>query len=289
MSDGNQSGLPKTINDYLTLTFADAISRTVSVAAEQRIVDGGRIAGTREAYLDYHQTRFRALVGADSLPLQISPDRYRDLHTNYLLDDQSIGANPFVLGATHPQIAVYLGDPFLGVEVGALVLAGHEANSGVPQRSFDTAFSLKLRRPQLTVALLTYAGGRPTGRNGGTDRFVRAIASVTAFRGPWTFETQLGIARDGDVGDGTHATGSGGIAQLRYDVRPRTYLEMRYEGTSDSIGSFARQTVLGGGIRLGSSFRLTIEDALAPSPLHHVLHIVLGAGASTARLTNAAY
>jgi len=64
-------------------------------------------------------------------------------------------------------------------------------------------------------------------------------------------------------GEGTRATGSGGIAQLRYDLRPGAFLETRYEGISDTRGSFVRQTVLGGGVRLGSSFRLTIEDALA--------------------------
>ena len=289
VSDGNGAGLPKAINDYLTLMFAGKISRTISFAAEQRIVDGGQIAGTREAYLDYHRTRFRALIGADTLPLQISPDRYRDLHTNYLIDDQTLGANPFTLGVTHPQIALYVGDPFRGFEGGALVLGGHEVQSGVPQRSYDTAFSFKLRRPGLTVAVLTYAGGRPTGQSGTTDRFVRTLASMTMFRGPWTFETQLGNAREGDAGDGTRATGSGGIAQLRYDLRPGAFLETRYEGISDTRGSFVRQTVLGGGVRLGSSLRLTIEDALASSPRHHVLHVVLGAGASTARIATAAY
>jgi len=177
------------------------------------------------------------------------------------------GAQLTDIGATHPSIGAYVGDPFRGFEFGVLALSGHEFGSGIPQSGLDSALSLKLRSKGFVVALFHYDGKRNLGS--GTDVFHRDALSATASRDAWTLETLF--SRGIDAGT---TRSSGGLAQLRFHFGTRAFLQVRYEGRADSLGDFVRQTVVGGGVGFRRHARITLEDGYQRSPQsHHVFSV----------------
>jgi len=282
-SDPLAPSLPRVVSDYLTISLAGKLARHLSYVADQRIVDGGMPGITREAYLFYHVANLRATAGAAGLPFEIDPERFRDLQTTYVAFTQTVGDNPFSLDATHPSIGVYLGDPFRGLELGVIGLAGHEFGSEIPQSGLDSALSLKLRAHGLVVGALSYGGKRNLGLR--TDVFHRDTLSATAYRNAWTLEAFL--ARGKNTGT---TSSSAGLAQLRYDFGTRAFVQARYEGRADSLGDFVRQTVIGGGIFFRHHSRITLEDAYRRSPqAHHVFRAVFAVGTTNSPLSAVAY
>jgi hypothetical protein len=59
---------------------------------------------------------------------------------------------------------------------------------------------------------------------------------------------------------------SGGFTQLRYQFDRRLYAEGRYEGTSDSTGTFSRDGVVMMGYGPTENTRITVEDVIMHVP-----------------------
>jgi len=57
---------------------------------------------------------------------------------------------------------------------------------------------------------------------------------------------------------------SGGFAQLRYDLSPRAFAIVRYDGTQDA--QFARAAIAGLGFRVARNARLTVFDTVHRDP-----------------------
>ncbi len=288
VSDGNGTGLSKVIVDYLDLYLNGKIGDNVSYVVQQHVVDGGYAGYNRDAYLQYRRPRSRYAAGAMALPLPIDPERFRPLHEDYLIFDQTVGGNPFSFGESHPAVAAYSGDAIRGPEFGAFALAGHEAGSGVAQRGTDAAFEITQRMPGLTLFALGYDGRRSF--DGTVDAFQRACYVAVADRGPWTLSLGYTRGYDTNAAPGVPATSSAGLVMLHRDLDAHTFLEARYEGIADSLGTFQRLGVIGAGRTLTRNVRITVEDGISrDTRTHNMLHVVTAIGDSNAPVDSASY
>jgi hypothetical protein len=288
VGDGNDGGLPKTIVDYLDLYVNGKIAPNLAYVVQQHAIDGGMPGYNREAFVEWRRRRSRYIAGAMSLPLPIDPERFNDLHEDYLVFEQTVGNNPFALSASHPLAGGFSGDPLSGPEIGAFALAGHEAGSGVAQTGTDRLVSVTQRMPAILLFGLGYQGTRVL--ETGADRFWRSMYAIVANRGPWRLDLALTAGCDSNPGTGGTVGSSAGIAQVHVDLDGATFSEARYEGTSDTTGGFARQGVVWAGRQVSSHVRVTVEDGITrDSRTHNMLHIVAAFGASNARVGGASY
>jgi hypothetical protein len=288
VSDGNGGGLSKVIVDYLDFYLNGKISKDVSIVVQQHVVDGGMPGYNRDAYVQYQRPRSRYVAGDMALPLPIDPERFRPLHEDYLVFDQSVGANPFSLSEPHPALGAYFGDAIRGPELGGFALAGHEQGSGVPQTGTDSALEVTQRMPGLLLFALRYDGTRTL--SGLPDRFWRECYTAIADRGPWTLSTLYTRGYDANAGLGLEARSSGGLVMLHRDLDERTFVEARYEGVADTLGNFQRLGVVGVGTSFAHHIRVTVEDGITrDTRTHNMLHLVTAVGDSDAPVDGSSY
>jgi hypothetical protein len=288
VSDGNGPGLSKVILDYLDLYVNGKFASNLSYVVEQHVVDGGAPGLNRDAFVQWRRPHSRYLAGAMALPLLTDPECFRPLDEDYLMDDQTVGNNPFALINSQVMAGVYTGDAVRGLEVGTFAVAGHEAGSGVPQTGTDSLFSATQRMPDLALSAIRYDGTRVLGSV--PDRFWRSSFGLVADRGPWRLDLAFTQGRDSDPGTGSGVGSAGGLAQLHLDLKSGTFFEARYEGITDTTGIFVRQAVIGGGRTIVQHVRVTIEDGIArDTRTHNVLHFVTSFGANNARVGNGSY
>jgi len=288
VSDGNGPGLPKAILEYVELNLNGKIAPNLTYVVQQHVVDGGTPGFNRDAFVQWRRPRSRYIAGAIGLPLLTDPETYRPLDDDYLMDVQTVVNNPFALIDSHPMAGLFSGDALRGMELGAFAVAGHEAGSGVAQTGTDSLFSATQRMPGLELSGLRYDGTRVLGST--PDRFWRAVYGLVTYRGPWRLDLSFAHGHDSDPGTGRAVTSSGGLVQVHLDLHASTFLEARYEGTSDTSGVFVRQGVVGIGRSVVPHVRLTVEDGIArDTRTHNVLHFVTAFGASNAPLGGASY
>jgi hypothetical protein len=266
-------GLPKAIVDEVELFTAGAIGSRASYLFEQYVVDGGMPGATRDAWimdrLNPWQARIPlyAQVGSFTLPLPVDPETFRDTSQHYAPFDQTAGSNPFRFFEPKIGARFSVGDPLRGLSGQIFAGPGHDRQSGLPSTGTDTMVAVQDALGPLSLSVYRYQGVRPT-PYGPLDRFVRTGYGVVWNQwGRFSSETVLQTGVDDSCFSALFScTSSGGFTQLRYQLNRRLYVTGRYEGTSDSIGSFARDGVLLLGWAPTEHSRLTIEDTIQHVP-----------------------
>ncbi len=276
-SEPDVSGLPKATVDEVELFLAGRIGSRGNYFVEQYAIDGGRPGATRDAWIGYRATSDDAHVpvslraGAFTLPLPIDPESFRESLTHYAIFDQKVGANPFAFFDAKTGVELRVGDLARGPSVAVLALAGHDRQSGIASHGIDTMAVARDVYGPFTLSAYAYLGARPV--YGGLDRFRRIGYGATYAVGK--FEAQ-GLLQNG-VDDRIDALGnsglsSGGLVQMRYAFTRRFFGSLRYEGTNDATGGFARDLVPLVGYRLTRNARLTVEDLITHVPTaKHIL------------------
>jgi len=238
------TGLPKAIVDEVEFLSAGPIDRHLLYYAEQYSLDGGRPGKTRDAYLEY-QTRpldawssnVKALdvdlvAGQFTLPLPADPETMRPTENHYAVFDQTVGANPF--NFFDPRIGVNLGIGNADGWVRALLIKGHDPQSGLQTDRPDTMLVGEIGGSRLSLFGYTYEGARPLG--GPPDLFQRrglALKSIEG-RSRFTALVQTGFDSNAD-GLGTAAFSSGGFVQEEYALTPLWIGVVRFDRAYDAI------------------------------------------------------
>ncbi len=270
----NGAGLPKAIVDEVELFTSGAIGTRSSYFVEQYLVDGGMRGLTRDAWVGDHVNPWDARIpvavqaGSFTLPLPVDPETFRDSYADYAPFVQTVGTNPFTF--FDPKIGARLGvgNPLRGVNVQLFAGPGHDRQSGIPATGIDTYAELQDNIGPLALTAFRYQGQRPT-PFGVNDSFERTgyglvwdqwgrLSSESVLLTGW--DAHCGLA--GFVG----CASSGGFTQLRYQFDRRLYAEGRYEGTSDSTGSFSRDGVVMMGYGPTENTRVTVEDVISHVP-----------------------
>jgi hypothetical protein len=270
----NGAGLPKAIVDEVELFTTGAIGTRSSYFVEQYVVDGGMRGLTRDAWVGDHVNPWDARIpvavqaGSFTLPLPVDPETFRDSYADYAPFVQTVGTNPFTF--FDPKIGARLGvgNPLRGVNVQLFAGPGHDRQSGIPATGIDTYAELQDNIGPLALTAFRYQGQRPT-PFGVTDSFERTgyglvwdqwgrLSSESVLLTGW--DAHCGLS--GFVG----CASSGGFTQLRYQFDRRLYAEGRYEGTSDSTGTFSRDGVVMMGYGPTENTRVTVEDAISHVP-----------------------
>jgi len=267
------AGLPKAIVDEVELFTAGAIGSRGSYLVEQYALDGGMPGSTRDAWVMDRVNPWPARIplyvqaGSFTLPLPVDPETFRDTAQHYTIYDQTVGTNPFKF--FDPKIGVHVsaGDPLHGFSGQFFAGPGHDRQSGIASTGIDTMAYAQESMGLLTLAAYRYNGTRPT-PYGPKDEFRRTgVGLMWNQWGRFSSETVLQNGWDSNcVGGLFGCSSSGGFTQLRYQFNRRLYVGGRYEGTADSTGGFARDTVFLLGWGPSEHSRFTIEDIIQHVP-----------------------
>ena len=265
------AGLPKAIVDEIEVFTAGLIGSRGSYLVEQYVVDGGEPGSLRDAWVDYRINPWPAKIplslqaGSFTLPLPVDPETFRETYQHYTLYDQTVGVNPFNFFDPKVGAKVTVGNVLRGASVQLFAGPGHDRQSGLATVGTDLMGYAQAVIGPLTPNLYHYEGTRPDGATL-LDRFQRTGYGVTVAAGKWTSESVIQTGWDSSCMPHVGCASSGGFTQLRYAIGPRFYALGRYEGTSDSIGGFARDGVLLLGYRPTHNSSLTIEDVVQHVP-----------------------
>jgi hypothetical protein len=270
-SEPDPTGLPKATVDEIELFLAGRIAPRTNYFVEQYLLDGGRHGATREAWLAYRATPDDARIplvltaGSFTLPVPVDPESFRETAQHYSVFDQTVGGNPFSFFDPKIGLAARIGDDLRGTSVTLLGLQGHDKQSGIPSLGFDTMAVAQHTLGPVTLAAYRYDGSRPL--EPVVDRFWRQGYALAYASERWAADVLLQRGRDAQL-DGTSgaAESSGGFAQLRYAFDRRWFALVRYEGTNDSLGAFARDLVPLVGYRVSRNARFTVEDVIEHVP-----------------------
>ena len=294
-SEPDPSGLPKAIVDEVEAFVAARVTPHVSVAGQFYTTDGGVPGSTREAWVQY-ATRgtfagapVRLTTGSITLPLPVDPETFRQTNEHYAIFDQTVGANPFAFIDPRNAASLALGSPVRGPSVTLVAAQGHDPHSGLPQTGVDRMLQVQQATGGVVLSVYDYAGRRSLGPIG--EAFRRDGVGLNFYRGRLALETLLQTGYDTSPnGDGVGIASSGGFAQLRYQLPHATFALLRYEGVSDTGGSFSRSLTVGMTHLLGRGLRAGVEDVIQHNPrTTHTLNLTLGFGVSNTRVGSGAY
>ena len=251
-------GLPKAIVDEIEILSGGALGKHASYFVEQYAVDGGRAGSTRDAWVSYDAGRLNVRAGQFTLPLPVDPESFRQTLNHYAVFDQTAGANPF--NFFDPRQGLDLGMNAGGFEAHALVLNGHDPQSGLPRSGLDTMLTAALARGAFTLSAYRYGGARRIGDD--RDRFERHGAGVQWQHARLRADAVWQLGNDSAAGDGRGQHISGGFVQARYEASPRWSFLGRLDATADGngIGRSITGTLV---YRPARNMRLTLEDVVA--------------------------
>lgn len=287
-SEPDPTGLPKAILDEVDTFVAGQVAKNFTYYTDVYNVDGGENGAAREVWIEYasdHQRSshaLRATVGLLSLPVPVDPEAFRETNNHYAIWDQTVGGNTFTFFDPHNAAMLTYGSPVRGTSLSLLGVQGHDKQSGLPSLGTDTMETIRHIAGPLVLDAYRYDGRRPTGDL--SDAFSRTGFGAQFFAGRAQFMavTQTGFDSSPN-GDGVAVASSGGFAQARYQLNPASFLIGRYDGVSDSTGTFERSFTLGYGMRVGNNFKVEFEDVMQHSPqTTHTLNVVFGFGFSNA-------
>lgn len=265
------TGLPKAIVDEIELFTAGLIGQRADFFVEQYVVDGGEPGLLRDAWVEERFNPWNARIplalqiGQFTLPLPVDPETFRETYQHYTLYDQTVGVNPFDFFSPKDGAKLTIGNLLRGSSLQLFAGPGHDQQSGLPAIGTDLMGYAQDVAGPLAAGAYHYEGQRPDG-TALLDRFQRTGYSLTFTHGKWTSESVLQTGFDSSCAPNAGCASSGGFTQLRYAFGPRFYALGRYEGTSDSIGGFARDGVVLMGYRPTHDSSLTIEDVVAHTP-----------------------
>lgn len=267
--------LPKAIVDEIEAFTAGAIGTRASYLVEQYAVDGGEHGLLRDAWVIDHLNPWDARIpvqvqaGSFTLPLPVDPETFRDTYADYAPYVQTVGTNPFNFFDPKVGVRVGIGDPLQGPSGQIFVGPGHDRQSGIPSTGIDVMASFEEQVGPLAATVFRYSGVRSVVL-GRLDAFERTGYGLTWNQwGQFSIENVLMTGFDSDCGAAVSLAGcasSGGFTQLRYQFSRRFFAESRYEGTSDSIGTFARDGVLLLGYGPTENTRVTVEEVVSHVP-----------------------
>ncbi|HET7814063.1 MAG TPA: hypothetical protein VFL13_06790 [Candidatus Baltobacteraceae bacterium] len=283
-SEPDPTGLPKAILDEVDTFVAGQVAKNFTYYSDVYHVDGGENGAAREVWVEYasdHQRSsraWRATAGLLSLPVPVDPEMFRETNNHYAVWDQSVGGNPFTFFDPHNAAMLSYGSPIRGASFSLLGVQAHDKQSGLPSAGTDTMETLHHIAGPVVLDAYRYDGRRPTGDV--NDSFWRTGfgAQIFAGRAQFMAVTQTGFDSSAN-GDGVPVSSSGGFAQARYQLSPASFVIGRYDGISDSTGTFERSFTAGYGLRIGSNFKLEVEDVMQHVPqTTHTLNVVFGFG-----------
>jgi len=281
-SEPDPTGLSKLIVDEVDYLVAGQIAGNFTYFGEVYGLDGGRNGAGREAWIQYASPRqrsphaFRATLGLVTLPLPLEPEAFRETNQHYAIWDQAVGANPFTFFDPHNALWLTYGNVAHGTSISALAVQARDKQSGLTSDGIDRMFTFKHVAGPIVLDAYRYDGKRPTGTIGDVFRRQGFGASLYAGRFAINAVTQSGLDLS-PSGDGIPMTSSGGFLQGRYQIGSRSFAIGRYDGVEDGSGSFDRALTIGAGTRIGSRFRLEVEDVMDHHPsTKNTLNVVFG-------------
>jgi hypothetical protein len=261
--------LPKAIVDEVEILTGGSVGLRGSYFAEVYAIDGGMpgrardVWGAWRATPDGAPTPVTLRAGQFTLPLPFDPETFRESPDHYAIWDQTAGDNPF--NFFEPKIGgqIAFGDPGHAVAGSVSVLKGHDANSGLPSRGFDTMLTLQRTTGEVTLSGYRYDGSRTLGGLanaqpvGVTDRFWRTGFGAGWERGRTRVDAvyQSGNDSAADVSGAALRT-SGGFVQVRRELGNGVFAVARWDATQDA--EFARSVTAGLGFRFARNMRLTV-------------------------------
>jgi len=262
------TGLPKAIVDEIELFTAGLIGGRADFFVEQYVVDGGEPGSLRDAWVEERFNPWNAhvplavQVGQFTLPLPVDPETFRETYQHYTLYDQTVGVNPFNFFDPKDGAKLAIGNVLRGTSLQLFAGPGHDRQSASPTIGTDVMGYAQDVAGPFTASIYHYEGQRPDGTTL-LDRFQRTGYGFTLVQGKWTSESVIQTGFDSSCSPNVGCASSGGFTQLRYAFGPRFYALGRYEGTSDSMGSFSRDGVMLLGYRPTHNSSLTVEDVIA--------------------------
>jgi hypothetical protein len=270
----NGAGLPKAIVDEIELFTTNTIGSRANYFVEQYVVDGGEHGQLRDAWISDRVNPWEARIpiylqgGSFTLPLPVDPETFRDSYQNYAPYVQTVGADPFNFFDPKMGMRVGVGDPLHGLNLQLFAGPGYDRQSGLAKTGVDTETYAQDLMGAFALSIFRYDGLRPIDGEP-FDRFERTGYGFTY--GQWTrFSSETVLIEGWDSNCGvlghTGCASSGGFEQLRYAFNRTLYAEARYEGTSDSTGTFARDGLLMMGYGPTENSRLTVEDVISEQP-----------------------
>lgn len=268
-SADDPTGLPKAIVDEVELLAGAPVTGHVSYRLEQYVVDGGVPGSTRDAWLQFTSdpnfgssaAALRVTGGQFTLPLPVDPETQRDTLNHYAVFDQKVGDNPFDFFDDRIGLDAEYGRSKSGLDVNALVLRGHDPQSGLPNLGYDRMFTAEETAGGATLWAYRYDGTRPLSTR---DAFWRQGFSLIRRDGKEEVDVLVQTGNDSSVAPfSSQAMSSGGFAQLRWAFDPGLVGIVRYDRVSDAL-SGAQSSVTGTLLfRPHRDMRFTVEDVFS--------------------------
>ncbi|HLI96884.1 MAG TPA: hypothetical protein VKT72_12455, partial [Candidatus Baltobacteraceae bacterium] len=267
------AGLPKAIVDEVEFLSFGPIRNHLAYRLEQYWLDGGNVGKTRDAYVEYDSdplgswrgsaaANLSIQLGEFTLPLPNDPETMRPTQNHYAVFDQTVGENPFDL--FNDGMGVNIGYGNRDASISALVLRGHDPQSGLPIAGTDSMFTTRLGTAALSLWGYQYEGARPI--ESLADRFIRRGFALTSASGKSQASILLQTGNDSSpFGDGKPHASSGGYLQEEWAFSSRWIGVARYDGASGPNG-FVRSTTLSLNYRPYDRARWTIEDVYQTQP-----------------------
>ncbi len=294
-SEPDSSGLPKATVDEVEVFLSARLNRQTSVFVQPYVIDGGRPGAMREAWAQYMShgglrgEPVRLTAGSLTLPLPVDPETFRQTNNHYAIFDQAVGGNPFTLIDPHNAVSVGLGNEAHGTSMTTAFVQAHDKNSGLASAGTDMMVYAQHAMGGVTVGGYAYDGHRNLGPV--MDDFHRRAVAVNAYRGRWALETLMQTGYDSSPnGDGVGIGSSSGYAQVRYRFDSATFGIVRYDGVSDTSGSFERSLTVAATRRIGKWLRLGAEDVIRHGgATTNQLNLTLGFGMTNSKVGSSAY
>jgi methyl-accepting chemotaxis protein len=292
-SDPDPTGLPKLIVDKVVLLSGGPLGPHLNYGGEQYVMDGGTSGDLREAWLEYEsnwtqRVPIDGIAGLQVLPLPVDPERFKLSEQDYLIFDQTVGANPFNLYEAMNGARLSLGKELHGLNVTALALDNHDMGSGIPQTGTDWMFAAQETYKHMNFEAFRYTGRRALPF---ADQFWRQGYGANFYSGRLTINSMLETGNDTNpLGIGESVVSSGGYLQGVYQIGRGTFAYAREDGVNDTTGNFQREFVAGASMFIGKALKLQVEDVLTTAQqTHNAFAVVLGFGVSTIHVGSAAY
>lgn len=260
--------LPKFIVDEIELLSAGSIGRNTSYYFEQYAVDGGLPGRPRDIWVNFDRyasaadpagPALHAKLGEFTLPLPVDPETERPTLSHYLLDDQTVGENPFDLFDPGIGADLYYTDDRHGFEAHFDTLEAYTRESGIPVSGVNVMATLsKTIGDDVTLYAYRYQG--QTHLSPIADSYYRQAYGAGYQRGKFD---AVGIVQSGNDssadGLGAGVRSSGGFLQASWEFDPALALYARFDSIYDPLSQRTTQDTLSLVLRPASRYRLTIE------------------------------
>lgn len=261
--DGGEA-LPKAVVDEIELLTGGSIGKRGSYFAEQYVVDGGVPGRARDLWAGWRATPDGARIpvnvraGQFTLNLPVDPETFRETTDHYAIWDQTAGDNPFTFFEPKTGLSASFGDEGRGLSASLAAVRGHEPGSGLPAHGIDRELYVQHASSHVVFSAYRYDGTRRIDDAG--DRFWRAGYGVTVAGARTRFDAAYQHGFDTHANADGALRSSGGFAQLRYELTPRAFAIVRYDGTQDT--AFSRALIGGFGYRVARNMRFTVFDTV---------------------------